>query len=66
MKISFCLVITDKEASISFSDSKGEVDINKTFFGTDPYFLDWCNELFDTVWNKATRDGDKFRRLMGL
>lgn len=64
-KVSFCLIVTDKEASISFSDSKGEVDINKTFFGTDPQFLEWCNELFENVWSGSNMSGDKFRSLMG-
>ena len=62
-KVRFYLVITDKEASISFTDLQGEVDINKTFFGRDPKFLDWCNELFEHTWKQGINDNEGLSRL---
>ena len=52
-EVGFCLVITDKEASISLSRSQGDVDIDQTFFGKNNSFLDWCNDLFDNIWLKG-------------
>jgi predicted transcriptional regulator len=52
-EVDFCMVITDKEASISFSRSEGDVNIDQTFFGKNESFLEWCNDLFDSVWSKG-------------
>jgi predicted transcriptional regulator len=65
-EIDFCLVVTDKEASISFSRIGGEVDIDQTFFGKDPLFLDWCNELFENVWAKGNTSDVSLRKKFGI
>jgi predicted transcriptional regulator len=53
-EVDFCMVITDKEASVSLSRSGGDVDIDQTFFGKNESFLEWCNDLFDNIWLKGS------------
>lgn len=64
-EIDFCIVLSDKEASISFLRQGGDVDIDQTFFGKDTEFLEWCNELFEWVWSNGdatgTNLGQKFK-----
>jgi predicted transcriptional regulator len=58
--VGFYLVISEKEASISFPNKKGNVDIGYAFFGKNEEFLEWCNELFDEVWSKEAQMGKSF------
>lgn len=64
-EIDFCIVLSDKEASISFSRYGGDVDIDQTFFGKEKEFLEWCNDLFEWVWSNGdatgTNLGQKFK-----
>ncbi len=48
------LLITEKEASVSLPHINGKIDI-PTFFGTDPNFLKWANDLYLNYWNQAKR-----------
>ena len=49
-KVDYCLVMSEKEASISFTNKNGVIDIDQTFFGKNPEFLEWCNDLFEETW----------------
>ncbi len=46
------LLITEKEASVSLPHINGQIDIS-TFFGIDPNFLKWSNDLYQHYWNQA-------------
>ncbi len=52
LKVPFIIVISDKEASVSFPRLDGTVDF-PSFFGNDPTFLNWANDLFAYYWEKA-------------
>jgi predicted transcriptional regulator len=66
-EVGFCIVLSDKEASISFPRLEGDVDIDQTFFGKNDSFLEWCNDLFDSIWLKGNITdaylGQKFKIL---
>ncbi|HEY9753589.1 MAG TPA: hypothetical protein V6C97_00355 [Oculatellaceae cyanobacterium] len=49
------LIITEKEASVSFSASKADLSAGfaSSFFGSDPVFLRWANDLFLYYWALA-------------
>lgn len=46
------MIISEKEASISFPCIDGNVDFH-SFFGNDPCFLNWVNDLFLFYWEQA-------------
>jgi predicted transcriptional regulator len=45
-------LISEKETSISFPKLDGPVDF-PSFFGSDPTFLRWANDLFSHYWEQA-------------
>jgi predicted transcriptional regulator len=47
------LLVTDKEAGIFFSNSKGEVDLSEMLTSTDKEFREWCEDYFKEEWEKA-------------
>jgi predicted transcriptional regulator len=48
------IVLTEKEAGISFSLIGGKADY-AAFIGKDPVFLNWVKDLFLYYWEKETR-----------
>jgi predicted transcriptional regulator len=46
------IIISEKEASVSFPQLDGNVDF-PSFFGNDPAFLKWANDLYLQYWEKA-------------
>ena len=46
------MIISENEASISFPRLDGNVDF-PSFFGSDPCFLKWVNDLFLYYWEQA-------------
>jgi len=46
------MIISEKEASVSFSRLDGTVDY-PTFFGTDSTFLKWASDLYLHYWEQA-------------
>ena len=48
------LVVTEKEASLSFRFIEGRVDY-ASFSGNDPMFLNWIKDLFLYYWDQAQR-----------
>ena len=46
------MIISENEASISFPRLDGNVDF-PSFFGSDPSFLKWVNDLFLYYWEQA-------------
>ena len=46
------MIISEKEASVSFPRLDGNVDY-PSFFGTDPTFLKWANDLYLHYWEQA-------------
>ncbi len=49
------MIISEKEASVSFpgQNADGTADFASSFFGNDPAFLNWANDLFLFYWEKA-------------
>jgi predicted transcriptional regulator len=48
------IVISEKEAGISFYLPEGKTDY-AGFFGKDPEFMNWVKEMFQYYWDKGTR-----------
>jgi len=46
------MIISEKEASVSFPRLDGNVDF-PSFFGSDPAFLKWVNDLYLNYWEQA-------------
>ncbi len=46
------MMVSEREASVSFPKLDGNVDF-PSFFGDDPIFLGWTNDLFLFYWNQA-------------
>jgi predicted transcriptional regulator len=46
------MIISEKEASVSFPRLDGNVDF-PSFFGTDPAFLKWVRDLYLYYWEQA-------------
>ncbi|MCW4022082.1 MAG: helix-turn-helix transcriptional regulator [archaeon] len=53
-EVPLILVVTEKEASLSFRFIEGRVDY-ASFSGTDPMFLNWIKDLFLYYWDQAER-----------
>jgi predicted transcriptional regulator len=50
--VSAIMIISEKEASVSFPGLDGNVDY-PSFFGTDSTFLKWANDLYFYYWEQA-------------
>lgn len=62
--IDVVVVFNEKQGTVVFPDLNGKTDVNYTFAGNDPGFLDWCNDYFDWMWKKAGRwDISKMREV---
>ena len=46
------ILITDKEASLSFPNTDGQIDY-ASFTSTDPVFRRWCKDLYLYYWEKS-------------
>jgi predicted transcriptional regulator len=46
------MIISEKEASVSFPRLDGNVDY-QSFFGTYPTFLKWAKDLYNYYWEQA-------------
>ena len=44
------VVLNEKEACVNFPTKKGEPDISKMFYSTDPLFHEWCLDYFRYWW----------------
>ena len=51
--VSIALYISDSQAAVMFPTAKGEPDMASMFLGSDPAFIEWCNDLFDHAWAQA-------------
>lgn len=51
--VSIALYISDGQAAAMFPTAKGEPDMGSMFLGSDPAFIEWCNDLFDHTWAQA-------------
>jgi predicted transcriptional regulator len=49
------MIISEKEATVSFPSTRadGTADFASAFFGSDPTFLKWANDLFLYYWEHA-------------
>ncbi len=54
-EVPLIMIISEKEGSVSFPSVRvdGSVDFSASFFGSDPNFLGWANDLFLYYWEKA-------------
>ncbi len=54
-EVPLIMIISEKEASVSFPSMRadGTADFASSFFGIDPTFLRWANDLFLYYWEKA-------------
>jgi len=46
------MVLTEKVAGVTLPFNKG-ISSYYSFFGSNPYFIQWANDLFDEEWNKS-------------
>lgn len=51
--IDVVVVFSEREGTVIFPNTKGMTDVNYTFAGNDPQFLEWCNDYFAYEWKKA-------------
>lgn len=62
--IDVVVVFNEKRGTVVFPDIHGKTDVNYAFSGADSEFLDWCNDYFDHMWEKASRwDISKMREI---
>lgn len=47
------ILVTEKDAMISFCKSNGTPDLGTAFYGSDASFWRWCNNLFAHMWYNA-------------
>lgn len=47
------ILVTEKDAMISFCKSNGTPDLGTAFYGSDTSFCRWCSDLFAYMWHNA-------------
>ena len=52
--ITAVVVLNEKEASVCFPLTSGEVDVSQMFYGDTPEFVKWCHDYFDETWANST------------
>ena len=52
-KIRTILVANENEAMVMFPSIDGQFDMRDAFYGTDPDFIEWCEDYFEDCWNNA-------------
>ena len=52
-KIRVILVANENEAMVMFPSIDGKSDMREAFYGTDPNFIEWCNDYFEDSWKNA-------------
>lgn len=54
-EVPLIMLISEREASVSFPSARadGTADFVSSFFGNNPNFLKWANELFLYYWDQA-------------
>ena len=52
-KIRTVVVSNRNEAMVMFPSMDGKADMRKAFYGTDPNFIEWCNDYFEYCWKKS-------------
>jgi len=52
-KINVAMVLSEKEAQVAFRGKDGKMDF-RTFSVVDPLPLNWCKDLYEYYWNRAT------------
>ncbi len=61
IKISFLndpkltMVISEEKAIIAFPDVNGRIDYRLSFTGKNPFFHQWCEDLFKYYWDRSAR-----------
>lgn len=49
------MILTENEGAVMFPNHKGAFDFAAGFNSSDPVFLDWCEDLFEYLWEKGKR-----------
>ena len=52
-KIRTILVANENEAMVMFPSIDGQSDVREAFYGTDPQFIEWCEDYFEDSWKKS-------------
>ena len=52
-KIRTILVANENEAMVMFPSIDGQSDMREAFYGTDPDFIEWCEDYFEDSWKKS-------------
>ncbi len=52
-KIDVAMVLSEKEAQLAFRGTDGKMDF-RSFSVVEPLPLNWCKELYEYYWNRAT------------
>jgi predicted transcriptional regulator len=48
-------VVNEKEAVVAFPARDGNMDYSVGFYSTDEYFMRWCWDLIEFLWEQGTR-----------
>jgi molybdate transport repressor ModE-like protein len=52
--INIALYLSESQSAAMFPNEKGEVDMNMLIVGGDPAFNEWCLDIFNHMWDRAT------------
>jgi predicted transcriptional regulator len=53
--VRLALGLNEKAAGVIFPTLEGKIDFGAGFFGDDPTFREWCNDLFEYYWKRSTK-----------
>jgi predicted transcriptional regulator len=52
--INIALYLSESQSAAMFPNVKGEVDMNMLIVGDNPAFNEWCLDIFNHMWDRAT------------
>ena len=58
-KIRTTLVTNENEAMVMFPSIDGKSDIRDAFYGTDPHFIEWCEDYYEYSLKKSEMFSEK-------
>ena len=58
-KIRTILVANENEAMVMFPSIDGKSDMRDAFYGTDPHFIEWCEDYFEDSLKKSESFSEK-------
>jgi predicted transcriptional regulator len=52
--INIALYLSESQSAAMFPNVKGQVDMNTLIVSDDPAFNEWCLDIFNHMWERAT------------